>query len=117
MKHLLILTLALLLAACGPDKAQLQSELQSIDAEMLDLRLAAEQHRARRDEAEYSVLVGSFAAGYGATSGDYELAGEGVDAAVHSSRQHDTSSRSLDQLTQRHEQLAKRRAEIVAQLD
>ena len=115
MRQIIILLAFLLITACGSNKAQLRSELQSIDAEMLSLRIAAEQHRAQMDQTEFNTFIGSFAAGYGTTSGDYELAGDGADAAIQSSRQYDVSSYSLDQLKQRYEVLAQRRAEIVAQ--
>ena len=114
---IVVLTLAVVLAACGPDKAKLRAELQSIDTELVQIRAVAEQYRAQMNEAEFDAFVGSFAAGYGAVSGDYELAGDGIDTAVESAIQHDASSHSLDQLTQRHDQLAKRRAEIASQLD
>ena len=118
MKHLLILlTAALSLASCQSNQTRLRSELQAIDTELLQLSLTAEQHQARMDEAGYDVLVGSFAAGYGATSGDPGLTGEGIDAAVRSSGQYDAASRSIDQLRQRHESLSRRRAEIVSKLD
>ncbi|MES2658854.1 MAG: hypothetical protein V4689_09560 [Verrucomicrobiota bacterium] len=117
MKQIIILAFSLLIAACGPNKTQLRSELQSIDSEMVNLRIAAEQHRSKMDQAEYVAFIGSFAAGYGATSGNYELAGDGADTAVRSSRQYDASSYSLDQLKQRYEVLAKRRTEIVKQLN
>ncbi|MCW1922637.1 hypothetical protein OKA05_08730 [Luteolibacter arcticus] len=114
---IVILVLAAVLAACGPDKAKLRAELQSIDAELVQIRSVAGQYRARMSAAEFDAFVGSFAAGYGAVSGDYQLAGDGVGTAVESALQYDASSISLDQLKQRHEQLAKRRTEIVPQLD
>ncbi|MES2657193.1 MAG: hypothetical protein V4689_01175 [Verrucomicrobiota bacterium] len=117
MKHLIILAIAFLIASCGPNKGQLRSELQSVESEMLELRIAAEQHRAQMDQAEFQAFIGSFAAGYGTTSGDYELASDGAGTAVRSSRQYDASSYSLDQLKQRYVALAKRRTEIVAQLN
>jgi hypothetical protein len=114
---IVILVLAAVLAACGPDKAKLRAELQSIDAELGQIHAVAEQYRARMSAAEFDAFVGSFAAGYGAVSGDYQLAGDGVGTAVESAIQYDASSISLDQLKQRHDQLAKRRADVVSQLD
>jgi hypothetical protein len=117
MKQILLIAFAFLFLACGPNKTQLRAELQSIESEMVSLRIAAEQHRAQMDQAEYDAFIGSFAAGYGATSGDYGLAGDGAGTVVRSSRQYDASSYSLDQLKRRYETLAKRRAEIVTQLN
>ncbi|MEO5917254.1 MAG: hypothetical protein ABIS50_23690 [Luteolibacter sp.] len=117
MKHILLIAFTFLFVACGPNKAQLRAELQSIESEMVSLRISAEQHRAQMDQAEYDAFIGSFAAGYGTTSGDYKLAGDGAGAVARSSRQYDASSYSLDQLKQRYEALAKRRMEIVAKLN
>jgi len=116
MKPILLLMTILALAACGQNEGQLRSELQNIEAEMVSLRIVAEQHRVQMDQAEFNAFIGSFAAGYGLTSGDYEMAGNGANSAVSSSRQYDASSYSLDQLKQRLEVLAKRRSEIVSEL-
>src|SRR5688572_6965201 len=53
MKHILLIAFAFLFVACGPDKARLRTELQSIEAEMVQLRIAAEQQRAQMDQAEF----------------------------------------------------------------
>lgn len=117
MKHILLIAFTFLFAACGPDKGQLRAELQSIESEMVQLRIAAEQHRVQMDEAEYDAFIGLFAAGYGATSGDYGLAGDAAGTVARSSRQYDASGYSLDQLKQRYDALAKRRTEIARQLN
>jgi len=119
MKKFLIsvLVLSLVLAACGPDKAKLRTELQSINAELVQIQGVAAQYQARMSAAEIDAFLGSFAAGYGAVSGDSELATDGIGAAIDSTVDYDVSSISLDQLKQRHEQLAKRRSEIVSKLD
>jgi hypothetical protein len=114
---IVVLVLAAVLAACSPDKAKLRAELQSIDAELSQIHAVAEQYRARMSAAEFDAFVGSFAAGYGAVSGDYQLAGDGVGTAVESAIHYDASSISLDQLKQRHDRIAKRREEIVSKLD
>lgn len=114
---LAILAIAGLLAACGPDKSELRSELRAIDTELVGIRIAAEQHRAQMSQAEFDAFIGSFAAGYGAVSGDYDLAGDGASTAINAMNQADAASYSLDQLKRRHDQLAKRRAEIVGKLD
>ncbi|RYD24359.1 MAG: hypothetical protein EOP88_00510 [Verrucomicrobiaceae bacterium] len=111
-----LLTVALLSASCGSNEAKLRSELESVDAELLHVSLAAEQHQAAMNEAEAGVYLGSFAAGYGATAGDINLAGEGIDTALQSTNRYETSSRSLEHLRQRQETLSRRRAEIVGQL-
>jgi hypothetical protein len=119
MKKAVLVTLALacLLAACGPSKSELRAELRAIDNELVSLRVAAEQHRAQMSQAEFDAFIGSLAAGYGVVSGDYGLAGDGVGTAVTATNQANAASYSLDQLKQRHDQLAKRRAEIVGKLD
>jgi hypothetical protein len=119
MKKAVLVTLALagLLAACGPSKSELRAELRAIDTELVSLRVAAEQHRAQMSQAEFDAFIGSFAAGYGAVSGDYGLAGDGVGTAIDATNQANAASYSLDQIKQRHDQLAKRRAEIVGKLD
>jgi hypothetical protein len=119
MKKAVLVTLALagLLAACGPSKSELRAELCAIDTELMSLRVAAEQHRAQMSQAEFDAFIGSFAAGFGAVSGDYGLAGDGVGTAIDATNQANAASYSLDQIKQRHDQLAKRRAEIVGKLD
>jgi hypothetical protein len=119
MKKSIIIVLALvaILAGCGPDKDKLRAELHSIDAELVQIRTVAEQYRARMSAAEFDAFIGSFAAGYGAVFGDCQLAGDGVDATATSVIEFEASSKSLEQIRQRHDQLAKRRAEIVSQLD
>jgi hypothetical protein len=119
MKLCLIIAVAVvaILVACGPDKAKLRTELQSIDKELVQIQTVAEQYRARMSAAEFDTFIGSFAAGYGAVSGDDELTVNGFDAAVESTVDYDTSSISLEQLKQRRDQLAKRRADILSKLD
>lgn len=56
---IILLAYLLLITACGRDPAQLRSELQSIDSEMLQLRIAAQKHRAQMDEAEFNTFIGS----------------------------------------------------------
>ena len=114
---IVVIILAVALAACGPDKSKLRAELQLIDAELLQIRTTAGHYQDRLSAAEFDAFIGSLAAGYGAMTGDFELAGDGVDTAVSSVNDHGISKASLDQLKQRHDQLAKRRAEITSQLD
>jgi len=110
---ILPLVLVIILASCGPNKGQLRSELRAVETEMMQITLVAKQQQARMSQAQYQAFIGSFAAGFGAVSGDYDLAGDGVDTAVESNRQVDVSSYSLDQLSRRYNALAQRRAEIV----
>ena len=119
MKKAVLVTLALagLLAACGPSKSELRAELRAIDTELVSLRVAAEQHRAQMGQAEFDAFIGSFAAGYGAVSGDYDLAGDGVGTAVNANSQASAAYYSLDQIKQRSSLLSKRRAEVVGKLD
>jgi hypothetical protein len=113
----IIILVIVISVACGPYRSKLRSELQSIDAELVQIRAVAEQCRAQMNQAEFDAFIGSFAAGYGAVAGDYQLAGDGAGTAVDSAFRYDASSTSLEQLKQRHDQLAKRRAEIVSRLD
>lgn len=117
MKFFLVALVALLLSACGPSKSELRAELSQIDAELMSLRIAANQHRSEMSQAEFDAFIGSFAAGYGAVSGDYGLASDGVGTAVNSSRQYDASSYSLKQIRERTNLLIARRAAVVSDLN
>ena len=114
--HLLPLCAALLLAACGPSESELRTELHQIDAELVAIQVAANRHRSQMSQAEFDAFFGSFAAGYGTTTGDYGLAGDGLHTATSAVRQYDHSATSLDQLQRRWITLGKRRAQIVAEL-
>ena len=116
-RYLLPLLVACLMTACGPSESELRAELSRINAQMMSLNIAAQQHRAQMSQAEFDAFIGSFAAGYGAVSGDYELAGDGATTAYQSSQQYDASSYSLDQLKQRFDTLAERRLEIIKDLN
>ena len=115
--HLLPLLAALLMAACGPSDSELRTELQQVDAELVAIQIAANQHRSQMSQAEVDAFFGSFAAGYGTTTGDYGLAGDGLHTATNASRQYDHSTWSLDQLQQRWLALGKRRTQILADLN
>lgn len=114
---ILIPFLCLTLQSCGPNKAELRAELQSIDHELVILRNAAYRYQSQMDQAEFATLIGSFATGYGATSGDGELVGDGVGTVVEASGNYDVASYSLDQIKQRQAQLLTRRNQIVAKLN
>jgi hypothetical protein len=115
--HLVPLLAALLLSACGPSESELRSELREIDGELVAIQVAMTQHRSQMSQSEIDAFLGSFAAGYGSTTGDYGLAGEGISAASDALRQYDVSSYSLDQLQTRFLKLGKRRTIILSKLD
>ncbi|WP_035600603.1 hypothetical protein [Haloferula sp. BvORR071] len=115
--HCLPLAIILLLAACGPNKSELRAELRSIQTEIAQLSIAARQHQAQMSSAEFDAFIGSFAAGYGAVSGDYDLANDGASTAYDASNQASAASYSLDQIRKRFEVLSKRRIEILKKLD
>lgn len=104
--------MALFLVACGPNDSELRAELRSIEDEMTRLAISANRYRAEMNEAEFATFIGSFAAGFGAVSGDYSMAGDGAYTAINASSQASAAGRSLEQIRDRHIQLAKRREEI-----
>ena len=114
---ILTVLLSLGLVCCGPNEADLRAELQSIDAELVQLRTAAYRYQSQMNQAEFASFIGSFAAGYGATSGDYGLAGDGAGTVIEAAGNHEVASYSLEQIKQRHSQLISRRNEVVRQLN
>ena len=114
---ILILLLSLGLSCCGPNEAELRAELQSIDSELVQLRTATYRYQSQMDQAEFASFIGSFAAGYGVTSGDASLAGDGVGTVIDAAGSHDVASYSLEQIKQRHAQLVTRRNQVVRQID
>jgi len=117
MKHSLLLVLAILFASCGPSESDHRVELRSIDSELFQLGIAAQQHRAQMSNAEFDAFIGSFAAGYGAVSGDYCLSGDGASTAYDATHRADVAGYSLDQVRNRVDALTKRRSEILNDLD
>lgn len=117
-KVLILLTLlfSLLVPSCGPNKSELRAELRSIDGELMLLRNAAYQHQSQMNQAEFAAFIGSFATGYGITSGEGELAGEGVGTVINAASDYDVASFSLEQIKQRQMELLKRRALIALKL-
>lgn len=118
MKFVLIflLPLTVLLASCGPSEEELRAELRTVDQKLMVISMAANRHRAQMNQAEMDTLLGSFAVGYGASSGDYGLARDGYNTASQTSFQYDVSSLSLDQLMSEHRSLLARRKEILEAL-
>jgi len=117
-KTLMLLTLlfSLMLPSCGPNKADLRAELQSIDHEMVMLRNAAYRYQSQMNQAEFASFIGGFATGYGITSGEGQLAGEGASTVINAASDHDVASYSLEQIKQRQMELIKRRALITLKL-
>ena len=114
--HILLLAITSILASCGPSEKELRTELREIDSKLTAINFEAKKYRAQMNQAEIEVFFGAFAAGYGATSGDYGLAVDGYNTATQATRQHDFSSYSLDQLRSRQQKLLKRRTEILDKL-
>lgn len=118
MKKNLFLTLILssLIAACGSNEAELRAELQSIDREMVMLRNAAYRHQSQMNQADFAAFIGLFATGYGITSGEGGVTGEGIGTVIDAASDYDVASYSLEQIKQRQMELLKRRVMITAKL-
>jgi hypothetical protein len=117
-KHLLLLTLSfsILIPACGPSESELRTELQSIEGELMSLRNAAYRHQSEMSQAEFAAMMGGFATGYGITSGEGDLTGQGIGTVVDAASSYDVASYSLEQIKQRQMELLKRRAAIQLKL-
>ena len=117
-KNLILLTFlfSFLIQACGPNEAELRVELQAIDREMVMLRNAAYRHQSQMNQAELAAFIGSFATGYGITSGEGGIAGEGIGTVIDAASDYDVASYSLEQIKQRQMELIKRRVIITAKL-
>ena len=72
---------------------------------------------SKRMWASKSKLRASFAAGYGAVTGDYGLAADGTGTAYSAVNQASAANCSLDQIKQCFEALSKRRTELLKDLD
>lgn len=112
----LLLLLSFTLISCGPNEEELRAELRTVDLKLTTISAAANRYRAQMNQAEIDAFFGSFAAGYGATSGDYGLARDGYNTASQASFQYDVSSLSLNQLMSEHRTLLARRREILEAL-
>ena len=108
---------ACLVPSCGQGEKELRAELQKVNAEILQLHSAARQYRSQMSQAEFDAFIGSFAAGYGAVSGDIGLASDGASTAYNATNQASAASYSLDQIKQRFAALSERRVEILKNLD
>jgi hypothetical protein len=117
-KPLILLTLvfSVLIPACGPNESELRTELQSIDSELMSLRNAAYRHQSEMNQAEFASFIGTFATGYGITSGEDDITGEGVGTVINAASDYDVASYSLEQIKERQMELLKRRTVIMGQL-
>ena len=113
---LITLLFSLILPSCGPSEAELRAELQSIDGELVMLRNAAYRHQSEMNQAEFAAFIGSFATGYGITSGEGDLTGDGISTVVNAESNYDVASYSLEQIRQRQMELLKRRTVITSKL-
>ena len=113
---LLTLLVSLILPSCGPNEADLRAELQAIESEMVMLRNAAYRYQSQMSQAEFASFVGGLATGYGITTGEGELAGEGASTMINATSDHDVASYSLEQIKQRQIELIRRRTSIQLKL-
>jgi len=113
---LLTLLLPLMLPSCGPNEADLRVELQAIDSEMVMLRNAVYRHQSEMSQAEFAALIGTFTTGYGITSGDGDVTGEGIGTVVGAVSNYDIASYSLEQIKERQVEFLKRRLVILSKL-
>lgn len=116
MKKYLILIALLALACCGRNQTKLRTELKSIEAEMAQVASSARNCQEAMNQSGADSFIGSFAAGYGAVSGDSQTALDGVASAVASGSQYESARSAFEQLQQRYEALSKIRSEILRQL-
>ncbi len=68
------------------------------------------------NQAEFASFIGGFATGYGITSGEGQLAGEGASTVINAASDHDVASYSLEQIKERQIELIKRRTAIQLKL-
>jgi hypothetical protein len=108
---------ACLVPSCGPGEKELRAELKTIDAEILSLQIAARQYQSQMSQADFDAFIGSFAAGFGAVTGDGELAIDGSGTALDAAQQARAAGYSLDQISQRFDALSARQREILKDLD
>ncbi|WP_367872495.1 hypothetical protein [Luteolibacter sp. Populi] len=119
MKPAIIAALVLaacIVPSCGPSEKELRAELRKVNTEILQLQTVAQQCRAQMGQAEFDAFISSFAAGYGAVTGDGGLTIDGAATAYEAANQASAASYSLDQIRQRFEVLSKRRGEILKDL-
>lgn len=101
---------------CGPNKAQLRTELQQVEAEMTQLYWTAESLKSQMSQAQWQQFFGGFAATYGTFDGNGQLALQGTGVAVEGIGTYDRANMNLQQVQQRFMALDIRRNEIMNQL-
>lgn len=94
MKYLILPILVLFVVCCGRSQSQLRTDLRSIESEMSRIASAARDCQSVMDQSGFDSFVGSFAAGYGVTSGDADLAFDGAATAVSSESRYASASRT-----------------------
>ena len=114
---LCILAVALTLVGCGPNKARLSAELGAVEGEMINIQNAASRHEAEMGKAGVNAVFGLLAGAQGLDNGNYQQAAQGANSAIDAGTNADLTSKSLDQLKQRYNQLATRRTEILRLLN
>ena len=103
---LIIAVIAIPLSGCGPDKNQLRQRLGRVEMEMQQLQSLAYAQKSRMNQADFDAFIGGFAIGYGATSGDGQLAYEGGQTIGQAWGDSQNAQMSLDQIRSRYNQLA-----------
>lgn len=119
MKTLALLIIAIIaipLSGCGPDKNQLRQRLGRVEMEMQQLQSLAYAQKSRMNQADFAAFIGGFAFGYGATSGDGQLAYEGGSVISQAADESQNARMSLDQIRSRYNQLAAERESIIGKL-
>ncbi|MCB1077332.1 MAG: hypothetical protein KDM64_05820 [Verrucomicrobiae bacterium] len=112
----LLLGVVLLTGCGGPSQAELRVELQSIENEMMQLEVAAYHLRSQMKQADWQGFIGGFATGFGTMTGNGQLALDGGGVVVEAAGAYDRAGYGLQQVQNRYNQLAMRRAEILRRL-
>lgn len=107
---------AIFLAACGPNKAELKKELYVIEAEMTQLNMTAYSLNSQMSQAELQTFFGGFAASYGAFGGDGQLALQGAGTALEAVDSYDRANYNMNQIKARWNTISARRDEILEQI-
>ena len=113
---LAILACAMALVSCRNEKA-LRAELNTVESDMYAIQVAASQHQAEMGKSAINVIFGLADTAQNLDKGNYREAAQGANSAIDAGQQADFAGQSLDQLKARFDKLAKRRAEIIKQLN
>jgi hypothetical protein len=114
---LCILAVALTLVGCGPNKSRLTGELRVVEGEMISIQNAAERYQVEMGKSGIDMMFGLLAGAQSLDNGNYQEAAQGANSAIDAGYNADLSSKNLDHLKQRYDQLAARRAEILRLLN